>query len=191
MLLKATQLVTLAATETKEELKGYIFGLDSQLVFDTVILMLVIFLLFVALSYFLFNPARKLMQSRQDKIKEEMELSAKEKADAIELKKEYTAKLKDADKEVEGILSAARKKALQQEGIIVDEAKGEAARIIERANKEAELEKSKVRDEVKKEIVDVASIMAGKIISESIDSEKQAQLLNDTLNEMGDSTWQR
>lgn len=182
--------VFLAAAGEQASLIDRIFGLDGQLLADIVIELIGIFLLFLAMSYFLFNPARKLMQARQDKIKDEMDFSAKEKADAIQLKKEYTAKLKDADKEVEGILSEARKKAIKQEGIIVDEAKVEASRIIERANQEAELEKSKVRDEVKKEIIDVASVMAGKIISESIDPSKQAQLIDDTLNEMGEGTWQ-
>lgn len=182
---------TATTTDTQASLIDRIFGLDFQLLNDILIELLVIFILFLALSYFLFNPARKLMQARQDKIKDEMDFSAKEKADAIQLKKEYTAKIKEADKEVEGILSDARKKALKQESIIVDEAKVEASRIIERANQEAELEKSKVKDEVKKEIINVASVMAGKIIAEAIDPDKQAQLIDDTLGEMGESTWQK
>lgn len=185
--------VYLAARSTTEQpsLIDRIFGLDAQLLNDILVELLVIFILFLALSYFLFNPARKLMQSRQDKIKDEMDFSAKEKADAISLKREYTAKLKDADKEVEGILGEARKKAIKQEGIIVDEAKAEAARIIERANQEAELEKNRVKDEVKSEIINVASIMAGKLIAETINPEKQASLIDETLNEMGEGTWQK
>lgn len=186
-----TVYLTATTTDTQASLIDRIFGLDFQLLNDILIELLVIFILFLALSYFLFNPARKLMQARQDKIKDEMDFSAKEKADAIQLKKEYTAKIKEADKEVEGILSDARKKALKQESIIVDEAKVEASRIIERANQEAELEKSKVKDEVKKEIINVASVMAGKIIAEAIDPDKQAQLIDDTLGEMGESTWQK
>ena len=185
-----SSLVSLTTT-IQESLVDRIFGLDFQLIHDVLVELLVIFILFLALSYFLFNPARKLLQARRDKIKDEMDFSAKEKADAIQLKKEYTAKLKDADKEVEGILSDARKKAMKQESIIVDEAKIEASRIIERANQEAELEKNKVRDEVKTEIIHVASMMAGKIIAESIDPDKQAQLIDDTLAEMGEGTWQK
>lgn len=183
--------LTANSTEQPASLMDRIFGLDFQLLHDILIELLVVFILFLALSYFLFNPARKLMQARQNRIKDEMDFSAKEKADAIQLKKEYTAKLKDADKEVDGILSDARRKAQKQEAQIVDEAKVEASRIIERANQEAELEKSKVRDEVKQEIINVASVMAGKIIEESIDPEKQAQLIDDTLNEMGEGTWQK
>ena len=54
---------------------------------------------------------------------------------------------------------------------------------------EAELEKQKLSDEVKREIVSVASIMAGKIVTASIDTTVQDQLIEDTLKEMGDKTW--
>lgn len=178
-------------TNLQESLVDRIFGLDFQLLNDVLVELLVIFILFLALSYFLFNPARKLMQARRDKIKDEMDFSAKEKADAIQLKKEYTAMLKNADKEVEDILSDARKKAMKQESIIVDEAKMEASRIVERANKEAELEKNKARDEMKTEIIHIASMLAGKMISKSIDPAEQAQLIDETLGEIGEGTWQK
>ena len=38
-------------------------------------------------------------------------------------------------------------------------------------------------------MVAVASVMAGKIIAASIDTDKQAQLIDEALNEMGDDTW--
>ena len=52
------------------------------------------------------------------------------------------------------------------------------------------LEKDKVRDEMKQEMVQVASLMAGRFVSESISEETQAKLIDDTLKEMGDETWQ-
>ena len=47
-----------------------------------------------------------------------------------------------------------------------------------------------MQDEVKKEMVAVATAMAGKIISTSITESQQEQLIDDTLKEMGDKTWQ-
>ena len=189
ILLKGTQVITLAA-EVNDSMKDRIFGLDMQMIVDTVILACAVLVLFFLLSYLLFNPARNLMQARQDRIREEMEFSAKEKAEAIEFKNEYDARLKAVDKEVDVILSEARKKALKRESEIVEEAKIEANRIIEQANREAELEKNKVKDEVKTEIIQVAAFMAGKIINESIDEKKQTQLIEEALSEMGDETWQ-
>ncbi|MGN0507163.1 MAG: F0F1 ATP synthase subunit B [Lachnospiraceae bacterium] len=177
--------------EAESGMSNRIFGLDLQLGADAVILALAVFFLFFIMSYLLFNPARELMKKRQDKIREEMDTAAKEKADAIEMKKEYTAKISRADKDVDEILSAGRKKALARENEIVNEAKAEAARVMERAEKEIELEKGKVRDEIKQEMIDVAQAMAGKIISASIDEETQARLIDEALNEMGENTWQK
>lgn len=167
-----------------------LFGLDLQLLVDLVIQLVAVFVLFTALSNLLFNPAREFLKKRQQKIKEEMEFAASEKQSAIDLKTEYTKKLGDVQKEAEVILSESRKKALKKENDIVGEAKEEAARIIERANKEVELEKNKVKDEVKKEMISVASLMAGKFVAASMNEKQQAQLIKDTLKEMGDQTWQ-
>lgn len=42
---------------------------------------------------------------------------------------------------------------------------------------------------MKKEIVSVASIMAGKVVAASIDTTVQDSLIDETLKEMGESTW--
>lgn len=172
-----------------DALGDYIFGLDPQLLVDSAITMLAMFALFVLLSYLLFNPARNLLQKRQDGIREQMETAAKEKEQAIQFKEEYDTKLKNVDKEAEEILTQTRKKAQKKESEIVNEAKEEAARVLDRANREVELEKNKVKDEVKREMISVAAVMAGKIVAASLDEEKQSQLIADTLKEMGDETW--
>ena len=68
-------------------------------------------------------------------------------------------------------------------------AKEVAARIIETARLEAELEKKKAADDVKREMVVIASMMAGKIVKASIDTNVQESLVNETLKEIGESTW--
>lgn len=72
---------------------------------------------------------------------------------------------------------------------MVAQAKEESARILARAEKEVELEKEKVKDDVKQEIIAVASQMAAKITAASMDEAKQEELLESTLAEMGDDTW--
>ena len=167
-----------------------IFGLDAQLIADAVILALAVGFLFFLLSFLLFNPARELMKKRQDKIKEEMETASRDMAEANKMKTEYYAKLAAADKDVDAILSEGRKKALARENEIVAEAKEEAARVMQRAEREIELEKSKVKDEVKQEMIGVARELAGKFVAGSLDDVAQAKLIDEALNEMGEDTWQ-
>lgn len=166
-----------------------VFDLDLQLLADAGLMMIAVFVLFLVASYFLFDPVREIMQKRQEKIKGELDSAAKDMADAAELKAQYESKLKEINKEAEEILSDARARALANENRIVAEAKEEAARIMERARTEAQLEKQKAADDVKREMVVLASLMAGKVVKASIDTSVQESLINETLKEIGENTW--
>lgn len=167
-----------------------VFDLDLQLLADSALMIVAVFVLFLIASYLLFNPVRDMMAKRQAKIKGELYDAAKDKEDAAALKAEYEEKLKNVDKEAEEILSDARKRALANENRIVADAKEEASRIIERAKVEAALEKEKAADDMKREMVVLASMIAGKVVKASIDTTVQESLVNETLKEIGESTWQ-
>lgn len=167
-----------------------LFNLDPQLLHDAVLLAIAVFVMFLFLSYMLFNPAREMLKKRQDKVKDDIDSAEKSREDAAKLKEEYENRLREIHKEEDAILSAARQKALENETKIIDQAKAEAANIIERANHQAELEMKKAQDEIKKEIITVASMVAGKAVSEKLDIEIQDSLIDDTLKEIGEKTWQ-
>ena len=164
---------------TEGETMSRLFDLDWQLLADSCLMIIAIFVLFLALSYFLFNPARKFLNDRKEKIRGELEEAKTSQEKAAELKEQYEVKLKDIDKEAEDILSDARRRALQNE-----------ERIVAQAKEEARLEKQKMSDEIKQEIVSVASVMAGKLVGASIDTARQNSLIEETLKEMGEDTWQ-
>ena len=149
-----------------------------------------IFILFFAMSYLLFNPARDFLEKRRQKIAGDLETARSSKESAVALKAEYEEKLKTIDKEAEAILDEARKQAKKQEAEILEEARNEANRIIERANREIDLEKKKALEDVKTEIVSIASLMAEKAVAASMDINIQDSLIEETLKEMGESTWQ-
>lgn len=45
-------------------------------------------------------------------------------------------------------------------------------------------------DEVKQQMISIASMMAAKVVAASINTQIQDTLVDETLKEMGDSTWQ-
>ena len=167
-----------------------LFDLDLQLLADATLTAISVFVLFLLASYLLFNPARELLKKRQDKIKGDLDSALKDKEDAAALKEEYDAKMKDIKRESEEILSEARKKAKANEAQIIAEAKEEANRIRKNAETEAALEKQKAYDEMKQEMIAIASLMAGKVVAKSIDTTIQESLVEETLKEVGDKTWQ-
>ena len=167
----------------------FLFNLDAQLLFDTALLAIAVFFLVLAMSYLLFNPARKLLKDRQERISNDIDSAKEDKESAAALKAEYEAKLKEVDKEAEGILAEARQKAMKNQAKIIDEAKEEASRIVKRAQEEAELEKKHAMEDRKQEMIAVAAMMAQKVVAASIDTNIQSTLVDETLKEMGESTW--
>ena len=167
-----------------------LFDLDFQLLHDAALMIIAVFFLFLIASNLLFNPVRNLLQNRQEKIQNDLDSAKEDKEQANALKLEYEEKLKSVDKEAEAILAETRQKALKNEAKIIEEAKIEASRIIARAQEEAELEKKHAMDDMKQEVIQIASLMASKVVAANIDTNIQNSLVDETLREMGESTWQ-
>ena len=165
-----------------------LINFDPQWINDIVITGINIFILFFVMSYFLFNPAREVLEKRRKRIAGDLETAKTSREDALALKAEYEDKIKSIDKEAQEILDAARKKAKKQEADILSEAREEANRIVDRANRE--IEKKKALEDMKTEIVSIASLMAEKAVAASMDVKIQDSLIEETLKEMGESTWQ-
>ena len=125
----------------------FLFNLDPQLLFDTALLAIAVFFLVLAMSYLLFNPARKLLKDRQERIANDIDSAKEDKESAEALKAEYEAKLKEV------------------------------------------LEKKHAMDDMKQEMITIAAMMAQKVVAASIDTSIQDSLVDETLKEMGESTW--
>lgn len=166
-----------------------LFNLDPQLIHDTVLLMISMLVMFTFLSYLLFNPVREFLKRGRIRSRKILTRRSRIRKMRRALKADYDGKLREIEKEAEAILSEARQKALQNEAKIIDEAKEEASRIIARANRQAELERKAAADDMKKEMIQVAALMAQKIVAQTVDTKIQDSLVEDTLKEIGDKTW--
>ncbi|MDO4293678.1 MAG: F0F1 ATP synthase subunit B [Eubacteriales bacterium] len=166
-----------------------LFDLDFQLLADSVLTIIAVFVLFLALSYLLFNPARKFMQKRQEKIAGELDHAKAAEQEALQLKAQYEEKLAGVESQADEILSAARARAMANEADIVERAREEAARIIARARVEADLEKQKAADEIKCEMIGLAMDAAEKFVRVSMDEKTKNALIDETLAEIGENTW--
>jgi len=64
-----------------------LFGLDAQLLFDAGLLALNMLVLFTALSYFMFNPVKNMLEKRQERITNDRNQAIADKNDAEVLKR--------------------------------------------------------------------------------------------------------
>ena len=167
-----------------------LFNIDPQLIHDSILMAISIFVLFIILSYVLIEPVRKILNERKEKITNDLESASNLKNEASKLKEEYELKIKNINKESEKILSDSREKAIQNETKLLSEAKLKSNKIIEEAKKNSMLEYERLSESIKNEIVEVSTSIAEKIINEEIDSKKAKDLVDDSVDKLGDIKWQ-
>lgn len=167
-----------------------LLGFDLQLLQDALITGVNIFILFFALSYLLFNPAKELLSKRKLLIAGQLEGAVKEQEDARALKLQYENKLKHIQKEADLILNHARDMAIERQTKMIKEAKDEAQAIMDRASHEILLEKKKAMEEMKQEVVNIAAVMACKSVAELLGNGLSQDLIEESVREMGEYSWQ-
>lgn len=182
----ALQTVVISAASTGEHL----FGLDAQLLFDTCITAVNVLIMSFVLSFFLYNPVRKFLDQRKEKISGDLKEAADAKAEALALKAEYEEKMRSVAQEADEILRSARQRGLDNQARIVEEANAEAGRIKERARKDIELEKQHAMDDTKNYVVDLASAIAAKVVAANIDTRVQNELVEEAIRELEENIWQ-
>jgi len=55
--------------------------------------------------------------------------------------------------------------------------------------KDIEREQERARDEVKKQIIEISSLMASRFVSANMDDSTQKKLLNEAIADLGDAKW--
>lgn len=166
-----------------------LFRLDAQLLFHGALLAVSVFLLFGALSYLLFEPARKLMEQRKRRIQEDLAQAQIQKQEAEDYKTEYEKKRKQADVEAEALLQKSRQRAYEQERALLDEAMEKVMERKEQARKELALERQQAKEVMKKEMISLAQLLTEKVVATSINESIQNSLVEETLKEMSEQTW--
>ena len=101
------------------------------------------------------------------------------------MKGEYEQLISHACEESEQILKDAHRRAQLKEEEILREANAEAARTIERAEEQIELEKKNAINQVKNEVSEMAIGIASAVIERDVNAEEHRDLINDFINNMG------
>ncbi|MBQ5320609.1 MAG: F0F1 ATP synthase subunit B [Oscillospiraceae bacterium] len=144
-------------------------------------------LLFLIIKRFLFKPVKKIMEKRENEINDRYNLAKEAEDTALESKKEWEEKLSGASKAADDILKNATEQAKYRGDILVLEAKEKADGIIRMAKNEAELERKKAADGIKREIVDVSGKLAEKMLEREINTEDHRALIDSFIEEIGDN----
>ncbi len=165
-------------------------GFDSQFLITLGYQLLNVVIITGVLSYFLYEPVKKFLRERQEKIEKQISDAENTEKEAIKLKGEYEQKLSKINVEKSEILEEARKRASQMEAEIIAKAKEEAKKIKDRAMLDIEREEEKARDDMRKQIIELSTSMASRYVETSIDDETQNKLLDEVILGLGEVKWQ-
>ena len=135
---------------------------------------------------FLWGPVMKMITERQQEIDGMYAQANAAKAQAEDMRAEYTEKLDEASDKAERLVkeAVARGQARQEE--ILRQANQEADNIRAKAHADIAQEKKKALNEAKDEISVIALAVAGKVVGRTLDENDQAALVDRFIDELGD-----
>ncbi len=143
-------------------------------------------LLFLILKKFLFKPVTKMLEKRQGEIDSQYAAAEKMENDAANAKTEWEQKLSGAKAEADSIIQNAADTAKIRGDKIVAEAQQRADGIVRAAQNEAELERKKATDGIKHEIIEVSEALTEKMLEREINTEDHRALIDSFIEEIGD-----
>ena len=143
-------------------------------------------ILFLFLKKLLFKPLKNMIDSRQKEIDDMYADAENSRTQAEEYKAEYEKKLEKATEESEEIIKNAMRRAKLREEEILREAGEQAARTVERAYEQVELEKKRAINEIKTEVSEMAIGIAAAVIGRDVDGDEHKDLIDSFIADMGD-----
>ncbi len=149
------------------------------------------FILYLGLKHFLFEPVKKMMDERTASIQGQLDSAKRTEELANETYEQYKEKIKDAKEEGANLILEARHNAQLQYDDIVKSARIEAESIKKKSEEDILREKEKVMDGMKDEIGEMAILIAEKVIKKNIEPKIQEELIDELIQNVGDSQWRK
>ena len=147
-------------------------------------------LLALLLHRLLYRPVLNMLDQRKERIREGQEAAQQARTEAEELRQEYERQLEESRAHARKIIEDATAAAERLREESVANAQQEAQRILERGKEELRTEIEHARRELRQEVALLSVEVAGKLIQESLDTEKNRQLAARLVSDLDESSEQ-
>ncbi len=151
-----------------------------------VISLLNLLILFLLFKKFLFKPVNNMLSKRQAEIDERYDAADEAKRAAEEDRLFWDEKIGTVKAETDKMIEKAQNNAKRQGDAIVSKAKDQADGIIRQAENQAQLEMKKAEEDIKREIVEVSTALANKLLEREINPEDHRGLIDSFIEKIGD-----
>lgn len=158
-----------------------------EITWGTTLYQLVVFIvLLLLLKRYALGPLLNVMQTRQDKIENDLAEAEKNRQEAEQFLTQQREELEKARREAQDIIERAKSTADKQAQHLLNQAREEAERQQEEARKEIQREKEQALSAVRDQVGALSVMLASKIIEKELDEEAQKTLVDDYLKEVGE-----
>ena len=144
-------------------------------------------ILFLILKKFLFEPVKKIKAQRENEIETQYKKAEKASKEADDLKAGWEDKITTADQKADEIISEAVERANERNEIMLYESREKADQIIRKAKADIERDRREARETIKKEIVDVSQVISEQIIGREINMDDHRDLIDDAIDKLGET----
>lgn len=151
-----------------------------------VISLLNLLILFLLFKKFLFKPVNNMIEKRQAEIDERYDAADVAKRAAEEDRLFWDEKIGTVKAETDKMIEKAQDNAKRQGDAIVTKAREQADGIIRQAETQAQLEMKKAEEGIKREIVEVSTALANKLLEREINPEDHRSLIDSFIEKIGD-----
>lgn len=144
-------------------------------------------LLIFLVKKFAWGNITSILDARAEKITNDIDEAEAARKKAEELAAKREAELAGSRQEATTILETAKETAEKNKAHILSEANQEALRLKEKAQLEISQNKEEAMNSIKGDVADLTVNLAGKLLSQQLDSEGHRQLIDRYLNKLGDA----
>ena len=144
-------------------------------------------LLIFLVKKFAWGNITSILDARAEKITNDIDEAEAARKKAEELAAKREAGLAGSRQEATTILETAKETAEKNKAHILSEANQEALRLKEKAQLEISQNKEEAMNSIKGDVADLTVNLAGKLLSQQLDTEGHRQLIDRYLNELGDA----
>lgn len=136
------------------------------------------------LKKFLYRPILKLIENRQREINDSLKLKEEIEKKEEELSQEKERMLQEAREESQLLIEKLKKDAGKIKDKIIKEAKKEKDAIIKKAQVQIDAERRKMEAQVEKEAIELAGMMASKVLNSILSDDLQHKLIKKEVDKL-------
>jgi F-type H+-transporting ATPase subunit b len=169
-----------AASEGGHE-GGGLISLDKSLIVQAINFLILLFIL----KRLLYKPFLAKMEERTQAIQKSLDEAQAARAQAARQQEENETRLRAAHTEAAAIRAQAMKEASEEQKRLVEAARAESQRLVEGAKAQMDADVRRAREELRREVADLATAVAEKLVRRSLRDEDHRRIVAEAITKVG------